>query len=477
MMPQQLEQSHMAALLARQDFSTFAMRASPIVNGEALMPNWHIDAIAFKLDQVARGEVKRLLISIPPRCLKSYLASVCFPAWMLGQDPSQKIICASYAHSLSEKLGVDTRLLMQSHFYRAVFPRTILHPHRQSREEFATTKTGYRLATSVGGTLTGRGGNIIIIDDPLKAGDAYSEAARNSCLDWYKTTVQSRLNNPKTGAIIVVAQRLHQLDLPGHLLESGGWDTLILPMEASCDYTVDVVRGGREGLIKAGRLLHEERHSEAELIQLRKEMGDRDYEAQYNQCPLPPGGALFKRSWLVRYEKALELSLYEGVYQSWDTAYEIGDTNDYSVCSTWGVIKGEFHLLDVYRKRLEFPDLQRAVVELQRRYNARAVVVEAIGSGASLCQNLRREHDVPWLRTLKPVTSKQHRASQQSVKFEQGRIHLPAHALWLTDLENELLSFPNGKHDDQVDSVVQFLAAVDLALTGPGRIEMRTHSY
>ena len=477
MVAQQLEQSQMAALLARQDFSTFAMRASPIVNGEALMPNWHIDAIAYKLDQVARGEVKRLLISIPPRCLKSYLASVCFPAWMLGRNPSEKIICASYASSLSEKLSVDTRQLMQSSFYRTVFPGTILHPHRQSREEFATTRTGYRLATSVGGTLTGRGGNIIIIDDPLKAGDAYSEAARNSCLEWYKTTVQSRLNNPKTGAIIVVAQRLHQQDLPGHLLESGGWDTLILPMETPRDYYIDVLRGGNMGLIRAGRLLQPERHGEAELAQLRKEMGDRDYEAQYNQAPLPPGGALFKRSWLLRYDKPLDLNLYESVFQSWDTAYEVGDTNDYSVCSTWGVIKGEFHLLDVYRKRMEFPDLQRAVIALQQRYNARAVVLEAIGSGASLSQNLRRELGVPWIRTLRPVTSKQHRASQQSVKFEQGRIRLPAQAPWLEEFEDELLSFPNGKHDDQVDSIVQFLAASDLALTGSGRIEMRTQTF
>ena len=224
-------------------------------------------------------------------------------------------------------------------------------------------------------------------------------------------------------------------------------------------------------------MLQPERHGAAELAQLRKEMGDRDYEAQYNQAPHPPGGALFKRSWLLRYDQTLDLNLYESVFQSWDTAYEVGDTNDYSVCSTWGVIKNEFHLLDVYRKRLEFPDLQRAVIAQQQRYDARAVVLEAIGSGASLYQNLRGEHGVTWLRTLRPVTSKQHRASQQSVKFEQGRIRLPAQAPWLEEFEDELLSFPNGKHDDQVDSIVQFLAATDVALTGPGRIEMRAQTF
>lgn len=472
-MSEALEQHRLVASLSRRDFRTFAMRASPIVNGEPLMANWHIDAICYKLDQVARGEVKRLLIGIPPRCLKSYLASVCLPAWLLGQDPKAKILCASYASTLAEKFSVDTRNLMQNPWYRSVFPRTALSPGKVAKEEFATTAGGYRLATSVGGTLTGRGGSHIIIDDPLKAGDTYSEAARTTCLDWFKTTVQSRLNNPKTGAIIVVAQRLHADDLPGHLLEAGDWDSLIIPMEATADYQVDVFRGGRKGLVRRGRLLQLERHGPEELARIRREMGERDYEAQYNQTPLPPGGALFKRSWLRRYDEQLELELYEGIYQSWDTAYEVGETNDYSVCSTWGVIKGEFHLLDVFRERLEFPDLQHAVLELQHKWRARGVVVEASGSGRSLYQNIRRTEGTLWLKSLNPATSKEHRASQQTVKFEQGRIKLPQNAAWLSDFESELLSFPNGRHDDQVDSVVQFLAAIDNGFLGPARMELR----
>jgi predicted phage terminase large subunit-like protein len=206
-------------------------------------------------------------------------------------------------------------------------------------------------------------------------------------------------------------------------------------------------------------------------------MGERDYEAQYNQAPLPPGGALFKRSWLNRYEEPLSLELYEGIFQSWDTAYEVGDTNDYSVCTTWGHIKGEFHLLDVFRKRLEFPDLQHAVLSMQRKWQALAVVLEGIGSGASLYQNIVRENDAPWLKTVRPATSKENRASQQTIKFEQARVCLPRKADWLRDFEEELLSFPNGKHDDQVDSVVQYLAAMDLALGGPRRVELRSRSF
>lgn len=177
--------------------------------------------------------------------------------------------------------------------------------------------------------------------------------------------------------------------------------------------------------------------------------------------------------WLRRYEKPLDLELYEDIYQSWDTAYEVAETNDYSVCSTWGVIMGEFHLLDVYRKRLEFPDLQSGLLAQQRRWGARAVVLEGIGSGMSLYQNIRRTTDARWLKTLRPATSKEHRASQQTVKFEQGRVWLPADADWLGDFEAELLTFPNGRHDDQVDSVVQFLAAVDQGLTGSAPVELR----
>jgi predicted phage terminase large subunit-like protein len=455
------QQQRLMAALARQDFGTFALRASPVVNGEPLLPNWHINAIAYKLAQVARGEVKRLLICLPPRCLKSYLASVCFPAWMLGKDPKSKILCASYANSLAEKFSTDTRMLMQDPWYRSVFPNTLLNPQKLARDEFATTENGFRLATSVGGTLTGRGGNIIIVDDPLKAGDTYSEAARNSSIDWFKTTVQSRLNNPKEGAIIVVAQRLHAQDLPGHLIEAGEWDQLILPMENPHEYELDVLRDGLRCRVPQGRLLQPERHGLEELARIRREMGERDYEAQYNQAPLPPGGALFKRSWLKRYDEHLPLEAYDGIFQSWDTAYEVGDNNDYSVCTTWGVRGHEFHLLHVFRERLEFPALQRAVLRLRSEWQARVVIVEKIGSGNSLYQNLREAEPDPWIKTMRPESSKEHRASQQTPRFERGEVFLPNKAEWLCSFEDELLSFPSGKFDDQVDSAVQFLAAVD----------------
>lgn len=446
---------------ARHDLDVFSLRASPIVNGGPLMPNWHIEAICRALMDVVEGKTRRLLITMPPRCLKTYHASICLPAWMLGRNPGAKIICASYAASLSEQFSMDTRNLMQSAWYRRVFPATLVDPRRASREEFRTTAGGFRMASSVGGTLTGRGGDVVVIDDPLKAGDAMSEAARRGSIDWFDKTVHSRLNDPKTGAIIIVSQRLHAEDLPGHLLETGGWTHLNLPMEFR-ENTVIPLTGDRLVRIGAGALLHEERHGPAELRALRIGMGERDYEAQYNQNPEPPDGALFRRIWIVRYDELPSTDWFEGVYQSWDTAWDVQEQHDYSVCTTWGYRQGRYYLLDVYRAKLEFPALHHAVMAQRKKWRPVMVIVEAVGSGKALWQSIRSEYDdVRWLDKLTPQGSKQERAAGQTPKFERGQILLPREAPWLADFEKELFAFPWGKHDDQVDSAVQFLIAAD----------------
>ena len=447
--------------LCRQNFGTFANRASRTVNGRELDPNWHIDAIAYALTRVERGALKRLILCMPPRYLKTYLVSICFTAWTLGRNPRAKIICASYAAPLAEKFSMDTLQLMQSPWYRRVFPSTVLDPRKQGREEFVTTAGGYRLATSVGGTITGRGADLIIIDDPLKANEAHSPTARQSSINWFNSTVQSRLNEPMAGKIVVVSQRLHAEDLPGSLIEAGGWEALIIPVIADKDRTFQFIDGGRNGTCSAGRILQPSRHDLATLEHLRREMGERDFEAQYNQRPLPPGGATFKAAWLERYDTPPLPSMVQSVFQSWDTAYEGGDTNDYSVCITCAMCGEHYHLLDVWRGRPAFWELEKVVVELRQRWHASLVIVEKAGSGISLLQNLRERSGFEWLVSVSPTSPKISRAEQQTHKFEQRRVHLPREAGWLAAYENELLAFPHCKHDDQVDSTVQFLSACD----------------
>ncbi len=446
--------------LAREDLGVFVAGAFRQLRYEPYLRNWHVDAIAHHLMGAVAGDHRRLIITMPPRTMKSFIASVCLPAWLLGRSPGVRIICASYAQDLSNDFAYEMRKLMQTPWYRQVFPGTHLDPKRAAVDEIRTMRGGYRISTSTGGTLTGRGGDVIIIDDPIKAKDAHSEVVRESAWKWFTGTVLSRLNNQKKGVIVVVAQRLHMEDLPGRLLTTEGWHELCLPLEAWQEQQIEV-SPGRFAFRPAGHSLHEDRFGPDEIKRLRAEMGERDFEAQYNQRPLPPGGALFKLEWLKRYDEPPPAHQVEGIFQSWDTAYDIQEQHDYSVCSTWALSGSRYYLLDIYRERLEFPALQRAVYRLRERWNADLVILEGIGAGKSLYQNIRNQDRKLWAVVLSPLNSKQDRASQQSPKFERGEVYVPNKAPWLDTFLSELASFPHAKHDDQVDSVVQFLGAVD----------------
>lgn len=224
--------------ILRSEFYSFVQAAFPIVSsGEALLRNWHIEVMAYALTRVMRGEIKRLIINVPPRSLKSITASVAFVAFLLGHDPTRRIICVSYAESLARKHARDTRALMRSPLYRRLFPGTRISPLKDTELEFMTTKGGFRLATSVGGALTGRGGSLAILDDPMNPVEAYSETSREAVKQWYANTLLSRLDNKAEDAIVVVMQRLHIDDLVGHLLEHDDWEVLKLPAIAQSDET------------------------------------------------------------------------------------------------------------------------------------------------------------------------------------------------------------------------------------------------
>ncbi len=447
--------------LARRDFGVFAMRAFEVLEGHPLDYNWHFSAITALAMQIESGEVRRAVVCMPPRYLKSFILTVAFPAWCLGRDPRARIICCSYGIDLAEKFSNDTLRLMRTDWYRRVFPNSHISPSKATKSEFHTTAEGYRFASSVGGTLTGRGADLIIIDDPLKAGDAHSEAFREASITWFNSSVRTRLDNPKTGKIVVVAQRLHANDLPGLLLESNSWIPLIIPAIQWQNTSYKVGAGLRPAFSMAGRVLQTTRQDLADLEELRREMGERDFEAQYNQRPLPPGGAIFKAEWFQRYDAPPPPEKVMAIVQSWDTAFEINADNDYSVCTTWAVCGDGFHLLDVWRDRPAFFDLEKMVYQLRDKWRANVAIIERAGSGISLLQNLRNRDRQMWLLDIKPAGAKISRAEQQTPKFEQRKIWLPRQATWLVAYEKELLTFPQAKHDDQVDSTVQFLAAYD----------------
>ena len=447
------------------DFMSFAQRAFHDLrpdSGFAAHP--YLELLASRLEAVRLGEIRRLIINVPPRHTKSVLASVAFPAWLLGHDPSLGIVCASYGQELADALARDSRAIMMSDWYRAVFPTRLV---RNVLHDVATAEKGHRIATSVGGVLTGRGADVVIIDDPLKPDEALSDQRRAAVNSWFDNSLLSRLNSQATGRIVIVMQRLHMHDLVGHLLEKGGWSVLSLPAIAEADERIgfDTLLGRRVFRRRSGEALHPARFSRAALEDVRRAVGPYNFASQYQQSPIPLEGNLVKRSWLKRYTPEEATQPFVSVVQSWDTANKAGELNDYSVCTTWGLSPDRrCLLLDVFRRRLEFPDLKRAVRDLAFRFRPRTILIEDKASGTQLIQELRREglHAVRGVDPP-PGTDKVMRLHAHTTAFESGRVLLPQTAPWLDDYMAELTGFPGSRHDDQVDATTQALAHLDQA--------------
>ncbi len=292
------------------DLMTFVHRCFTELNpGQDFSYAPHLIVMAAKLQACLLGKgPKRLIISLPPRSLKSMTVSVAAVAWLMGLDPTKQVICASYGQELADKQARDTRTIMTSTFFKQAFPRTRLLPSKLSVNDFMTTEQGFRMATSIGGVLTGRGGDVLIIDDPLKPEEALSETSRAAVNDRYDNTFLSRLNSKENGIIIIVMQRLHQDDLVGHVLDRGeDWDVLSFPAIAEEDQTfsVQTMAGPYVYNRLKGEVLDPSRESLASLLQTRSQVGEYTFASQYQQSPTPMGGAMVKTDWLRYYSPPL----------------------------------------------------------------------------------------------------------------------------------------------------------------------------
>ena len=462
----------LVAAIIGSDLYAFIRASFPIVSGgRQFLPNWHVEAMSYELSEVMRGRSRRLIITVPPRSLKSICASVALPAFALGHDPTRRIICVSYSEGLARKHANDCRALMRSDLYRRIFPAARISPAKDTETEVMTTARGSRLATSVGGTLTGRGGNLLIIDDPLKPQDAHSESARESLKQWYSNTLLSRLDHKTEGSIIIVMQRLHPEDLVGHLLEQEGWRHLNLPAIAEED-TIVRLGQNRSHRRLLGDLLHPERESQVALDELKASMGSMEFAAQYQQTPVPIGGNLIKWSWFKSYDTPPTPQSGDKIIVSWDTALSSSQLADYSACVVL-MVRGEtIYIVDVLRARLEYPDLKRAVLQHHNRLrhvaSNYALLIEKKGSGLSLIQDLYREGI--YAIAVDPNGDKIMRMAAQTAPIEAGAVHVPTHAPWLDEFKKELLSFPFSKHDDQIDALSQALQRA--FAPGPPRIQL-----
>ncbi|MCI5049509.1 MAG: phage terminase large subunit [Rickettsiales bacterium] len=443
-------------VLLSSDLSSFIQQCFMTVSaGAHYLHNWHIDLIASKLEQCRIGEIKRLIINIPPRNLKSICTSVSFPAWLLAHEPNAQIICASYSQELSHKHALDTRQVMSSDWYQGLFS-TRLDRRKNSIDEFMTTKGGVRLATSVGGTLTGRGGDYVIIDDPLKPSEAISESQRTAVNEWYNGTLYSRLNDKQEGCIIIIMQRLHEDDLVGHVLQQEEWEVVSLPAIADGPEThrYHSIFGTHQMIREPGDLLHPVRESQAVLDRHRAILGEYHFAGQYQQQPAPLGGGMIKTDWFQCYDQDA-LPDFDHIVQSWDTANKATELADYSVCTVWGIKGQQYYLLDVFREKLDFPELRKAVMVQWSKWSPHTILIEDKASGTQLIQDITK--DVRCVRAVKPTDDKIMRMHSQSALIESGAVYIPEQASWLASFLHELSIFPNGRHDDQVDSVSQFL--------------------
>lgn len=439
--------------------STFIQRSFQTTSpGRAYQDNWHIDAIAHHLTLAAEGSIKRLIITTPPRMLKSLCASVAFPAWVLGRRPNARIICVSYSAELAALHARQSREIINSRWYKKAFPGTRLSSIKNTENEVVTTAGGFRYTTSVPGTLTGRGGDIIIVDDPIKADDAMSEAKRSDVNEWFLNTLHSRLDDQRTGGIILVMQRLHVDDLVGHLLRTQTWTHLRVPAIAEVEEQI-AIGPDRTYFRRAGEVLHPERDSRELLERRRIEIGNFRFAAQYQQRPIPPDGELIKWDWFRRYDELPVRRHGDYRIQSWDTAMTDGKSSDFSVCTTWYIQGNDYYLMDVLRVRLNYPDLRRRIIDHALHWGA-TPIIEDKGSGTSLIQDLRQSSPKKPI-AFRPEGDKVTRLIAQTPKIEAGHVYLPQQADWLDDFREELLLFPHGRYDDQIDSLAQFLNWID----------------
>ena len=447
----------------RLDLPTFIERVFVELNPTTpYLDNFHIHVIAAELEAMRWGNVLRLIVNLPPRNLKSIIVSVAFVAWLLGHDPTSKIICVSYGQDLADNLARMCRQVMQSDWYKRLFRKTRLAPDRLAANAFETTEGGYRIATSVGGVITGLGADYILIDDPMKPQEAFSDAERNAANLWYRHTLISRLNDKKTGRIAIVMQRLHEDDMVGHVLQLEDWKLIALSAIAQAPETHVVrtpfgVRTYRRG---EGEALHPEREPLSVLEDYRRTLGPEYFAAQFLQSPVPPGGNVIKIDGLRRFDSNAP-PVFEQYVQSWDTASKATELSGYSVCTIWGVLNRCMYLIDLVRARFEYPDLRDTALALARgQYHGclrpDLILIEDKASGQSLIQDLKRE-GIYRIEAVKPTTDKVTRMHAQTAVIANGRVYIPYDAPWLPDFLHELIAFPKGRYCDQVDSLSQAL--------------------
>jgi predicted phage terminase large subunit-like protein len=483
------------AELARRDLYRYLSQAWPKVDPAGFQGNWHLEVVCDYLMAAIRGEIRRLIINIPPRSGKSTSVSVAAPTWAWIDQPQTKWLFASYAERLAIRDAVKSRRLLQSEWWQNRWGHKWRFAGDQNeKSRYENDKGGYRLSVGVGGSATGEGGDFLVIDDPHKVQEIESDTQRETVTDWFDQTMSTRLNDPQTGTIIVIMQRLHEGDLTGHLLMTGEWEHLCLPMEY---HEKHIFVSPMDVRSEEGQLLHPERFPLKEVRALRRTLGARAAAGQLDQLPAPEDGDIFPRNgW--RYWKpgtsAIACPSCEGrgrygpeqevcphchglgdidywpqideAITSWDMSFKDTDGTDFVVGQVWGRKGARFYLLWQVRDRMSFTVTVQAFVALKNAWPlARAHLVEEKANGAAVIDVLKKK--IPGIIAVNPKESKAARAHAVSPLVEAGDVWLPHPSVadWVDEYIEEHVKFDNGLHDDQVDATTQALARLSLRST------------
>ena len=447
--------------LCRTDLPTFLQKGFGIVNpGKTFKLNWHHSAIAHQLSRIGQGESRRLIINVCPRSAKSTFASVIWVAFQLGHDPTLTFMCVSHNKALATHHAHAFRKVVSSPWYKKVFPHMSVKPDTDNETTFRTTEGGGRLAVSVESGVTGLGADIILIDDPITTDTATNPAACINVNDWISKTLMTRLNDKKTGRVVLIMQRVSIHDATAHLLQIEPWDQLCLPVRAEQDTQVALYDGDTYDW-KKGELLHPEFFSEAEYASQHKHLGAASFSAQYLQRPRPEGGGNIDLTKFGRYT-ALPKH-YDKIIMSVDPASGM-NSGSRSAVQIWRYSDGKLYLQAAGCEHWAFPDLLDIVKSAKERFEVDWIVAERTSNGYALLQSLQTiypPHDHREL--LQPITvsqCKQARMARALTMIHDGRVLLPKSATFLASLEYELTCFPKGQYDDQVDALSQIINAL-----------------
>lgn len=476
--------------LCRTSFEAFAHKAFGIIEpGTDFETNWHIGCVAEHLEAAYRGEIKRLIINIPPRSLKSYSVAQAFPAWVMGKNPTQKFIMASYAYSLAEDNVRKCRTIMRDDWYKDTFKQTIIRPDQDQKHHFETTQGGIYYGAGIGGTITGKGADYVLLDDPLNPKEGMSDTIRATTISEIRSTLFSRFNDKRTGRFILIMQRLHEGDPTGDLLKDGGYVHVKLP--AISHKSVNIVLGGKTWEMQPNQLLFPKRLTAEILEETRKEMTEIHFAGQFLQEPVPVGGGEFKEDWLQFYQaggikpKEMNLVILVDAAGGEELNKKKKKTSDWTVMAVVGLAPDKnYYLLDMIRDRLNPTDRVSTLMMLVRKWAALSDKNPKVGyekygmmSDTHYIKEKQRQdaYNFPLIE-LGGQMIKEERIRRMIPDLQNGRWFFPATLHYvdmegrkfdlITEMRGEMSSFPRARWDDILDSISRVYES-ELFLTFP----------